>query len=223
MSNLLEEGFPGRVRRIATAVSVRGRGPVHISYSGHVLIQVGTTSLEVGLPRQVAAEVNARKHGQPAAGVTAPAQPDRLVQMHLFVTRAPNAEDPQAKGPPRNPKKIQLHGDQTAAQRPYTQAELMAWMKHPKTKSDDMKEVLQKPEKSRPNQVGHTFVWNGRPQWKALFEHVKGVHKRKSPEGEAPQVGVFFCGAPAIGKDLTRSSQAYSDQDILFRIMKESF
>ncbi|CAK0877877.1 unnamed protein product [Prorocentrum cordatum] len=172
---------------------------------------------------EVAAEVNARKHGQPAAGVTAPAQPDRLVQMHLFVTRAPNAEDPQAKGPPRNPKKIQLHGDQTAAQRPYTQAELMAWMKHPKTKSDDMKEVLQKPEKSRPNQVGHTFVWNGRPQWKALFEHVKGVHKRKSPEGEAPQVGVFFCGAPAIGKDLTRSSQAYSDQDILFRIMKESF
>lgn len=164
---------------------------------------------------EVAAAANENLHGSRS-------EPPRNCELHLFITRAPKPDDPQARGPPEpQPAKIYGHLEQAAGQvqRPYTGPELLEWMKHPATKSDAMSTVLSVPRGERPNEAGHTCVWNGRPQWDALFKHVGDRHRSK----DGGQVGVFFCGAPAIGKDLKRNCSTHSDKDLRFELMKESF
>ncbi|KAH8045872.1 oxidoreductase [Aureococcus anophagefferens] len=48
-----------------------------------------------------------------------------------------------------------------------------------------------------PNRFQDTRVWNGRPQWDAIFEGVRAGRRHKD-------IGVCFCGTPVIGADLDR-------------------
>jgi len=163
---------------------------------------------------EVAAAANEAVHGRRS-------DPPRNVELHLFITRAPSAGDPKAVRPP-GPRPARIYGrlEQTVGtiSRPYTGAELLQWMQHPATKSDEMGSILSQPQGSRPNEAGHTCVWNGRPNWDALFSHVAQRHR-----AQGGKVGVFFCGAPAIGKDLRRNCNSHSDKDLRFMLMKESF
>ena len=73
------------------------------------------------------------------------------------------------------------------------------------------------------NRVGDfIWVWSGRPVWDAVFIQVRddGGHSRT----EHLDVGVCFCGAKVIAKDLDRCCVEYSKNDgICFRFHKEHF
>ena len=73
-----------------------------------------------------------------------------------------------------------------------------------------------------PNNLQDIWVWNGRPQWNAIF---KGIKTRMQPLYD--QVGVCFCGAEVIGKDLasmcaTHSTVSKGDR-FMFHLHKENF
>jgi hypothetical protein len=44
-------------------------------------------------------------------------------------------------------------------------------------------------------QIGDVYVYNGRPDWNAMFNDVRERNPNKD-------VGVLFCGNPRIGDDL---------------------
>ena len=54
------------------------------------------------------------------------------------------------------------------------------------------------------NKVGDAYFWNGRPDWDQVFARVKSNRK-------AHRIGVCFCGATAVGKDLKRMCGKYSN------------
>jgi len=174
---------------------------------------------------EVAAHANMGLHGAKTVS-------KRALEMHLFVTRAPPPEDVHAQDPP-DPVPADLYskaGEKIVGEvpGPYTGPQLLKWMQHPKTPVKDasgvnkMESILKSKAEAKENQAGHTLLWNGRPDWKVFFDHVADAHR--VPEGEeGRQVGVFFCGAPAIGKDLKRQCHKSSKKDIHFKIMKESF
>jgi hypothetical protein len=56
---------------------------------------------------------------------------------------------------------------------------------------------------------GHA-IHAGRPDWEAIFHEAISKAHCTNPEGEA--VGVFFCGAPAIARDLQRTAQKVTAQ-----------
>jgi len=161
----------------------------------------------------VAAAANAKIHG-------ADTEVARDYEMHIFVTRAPPAEEAVTKTPPKSAMARLFGRDHGFSKltRPCTGQELLQWMKHPYTKSDDMKTILEQPMERRPNAAGHINVWNGRPDWPALFKHVA-----RQESSKCDSVGVFFCGAPAIGKDLKKNCYEHSDKSFSFQLMKESF
>lgn len=150
--------------------------------------------------------------------------PARHLELHLFVTRAPAATEEGARGPPKA-RRADLYGfsagSMPSVSRPYTGVELLHWMQHPNTKSDRMADILQLPHQERPNAAGCTLLWNGRPNWDGLFAHVSGRHQ--SAAGQPLRVGVFFCGAPAIGKDLKQCCHNYSNRHVNFFLLKENF
>jgi len=154
-----------------------------------------------------------------SANVVSEDGPERHCELHLFVTRAPPADDAKATKAPKSRPTL-LHGefDGKLSKRPYTSTQLLEWMQHPATKSSDMSSILKMPPENRPNQSGHTLMWNGRVDWTALFEHVVQRHQASHTE-----VGVFFCGAPGIGKDLKKSCHAHSGKNVRFNLLKESF
>eukprot|EP00934_Nitzschia_sp_Nitz4_P003289 Nitzschia sp. Nitz4//scaffold6_size259037//164674//166857//NITZ4_001091-RA/size259037-processed-gene-0.25-mRNA-1//1//CDS//3329556944//3279//frame0 len=53
-------------------------------------------------------------------------------------------------------------------------------------------------------------IYSGRPDWESLFHEAITKAHGTNPEGEA--VGVFFCGAPAIARDLQRNAQLVTAQ-----------
>ncbi|GMI05932.1 hypothetical protein TrVE_jg417 [Triparma verrucosa] len=80
--------------------------------------------------------------------------------------------------------------------------------------------ALQNGSNSRnaPNRLQDVWVWNGRPDWDKIFAQ----NKRQRQHSE---VGVCFCGAAVIGKDLQKNCQKHSsvEEDILFNLHKENF
>ena len=68
------------------------------------------------------------------------------------------------------------------------------------------------------NRMQDVWVWNGRPNWDSIFKQNKRQRQHES-------IGVCFCGAPVIGKDLLKNCQKYSskEEDIVFDLMKENF
>jgi hypothetical protein len=68
------------------------------------------------------------------------------------------------------------------------------------------------------NRIQDIWIWNGRPDWDAIFAQNKRQRQHES-------IGVCFCGAPVIGKDLLKNCNKHSskEEDIVFDLMKENF
>ena len=69
-----------------------------------------------------------------------------------------------------------------------------------------------------PNRLQDIWVWSGRPMWDDTFETMKTNRQHSD-------IGVCFCGAPAIGSDLQHMCEKYSDasDECLFTLHKENF
>lgn len=85
-----------------------------------------------------------------------------------------------------------------------------------------IKEVVPPPGHKPTNKVGDfIWIWSGRPVWDLIYQQVRdeGGHSK-----EHTDIGVCFCGAKVIGKDLQRCCSEYSQNDgIVFRLHKENF
>jgi hypothetical protein len=68
------------------------------------------------------------------------------------------------------------------------------------------------------NRVGDAYFWNGRPDWDQVFARRKKMRKVEN-------IGVCFCGATNIGKDLKRMCAKYSStaDKCIFTLHKENF
>jgi hypothetical protein len=68
------------------------------------------------------------------------------------------------------------------------------------------------------NRFQDIWVWNGRPHWDEIFNEMKAQRQHSD-------IGVCFCGAPAIGADLRTMCEKYSSaaDDCLFSLHKENF
>jgi len=69
-----------------------------------------------------------------------------------------------------------------------------------------------------PNRLGDIWVWNGRPEWKQIFETV-----RDSRLAGVRTIGVTYCGAPIIAKNLAEQCSRFTDVDCEFVLNKEVF
>lgn len=67
-------------------------------------------------------------------------------------------------------------------------------------------------------QMGDVHIYEGRPKWEARFSEINKMH----PEGD---VGVAFCGSPAICKDLRKMCFLFSRNRPggIFKLHKENF
>jgi hypothetical protein len=83
-----------------------------------------------------------------------------------------------------------------------------------------LKRVCPPPGYIPDNKVGqHIFIWNGRPKWDPAFMSVAS-----EPGQSDANVGVCFCGASIIGKQLQDACTKHSDPDkTMFRLHKENF
>eukprot|EP00929_Paragymnodinium_shiwhaense_P114352 TRINITY_DN82718_c0_g1_i1.p1 TRINITY_DN82718_c0_g1~~TRINITY_DN82718_c0_g1_i1.p1 ORF type:complete len:1291 (+),score=150.61 TRINITY_DN82718_c0_g1_i1:131-4003(+) len=162
------------------------------------------------------AEVAIAAHGD----ATGPA--GRYCELHLFVTRAPKPDAAGAQKPPNKGKTVKTYKPNgsvhKSVRKPYTGAELEKWMLHPATGTDEMASCLSQPQSKRNNAAGNSQVWNGRPDWDALFEHVVADQNAR-----CSQVGVFFCGAPMIGKELKKMCLRHTSREMRFDLLKENF
>jgi len=68
------------------------------------------------------------------------------------------------------------------------------------------------------NRLQDIWIWNGRPAWNEIFAQNK---KQRQHEN----IGVCFCGAAVIGRDLQSQCQKHSaqDEDVMFTLHKENF
>lgn len=83
-----------------------------------------------------------------------------------------------------------------------------------------LERVFPKPGYVPDNKVGpHIYVWNGRPAWDPVFMSVGA-----EPGAKDTDVGVCFCGAAIIAKQLQDACMKFSDPDkVMFRLHKENF
>jgi hypothetical protein len=96
---------------------------------------------------------------------------------------------------------------------------LYAMMMNPPSKSSSQVELQNGPNaKTAPNRLQDCWMWNGRPNWEAIFKQNKKQRQHNS-------IGVCFCGAAVIGKDLEVCCKKYSsvEEDCLFNLHKENF
>lgn len=138
-----------------------------------------------------------------------------MLQMHVFVTRAERSfPTPQLKANADIPLEMkQYTGDAL------TPAVLLERMVHPVVKSRALGETMLHPQ-TAPNRYQDLFVWDGRPDWDLLFQQVKA----EKPASEK-NIGVMFCGAPIIGKDLKTMCEKHSQgtSSTMFCLHKENF
>lgn len=68
------------------------------------------------------------------------------------------------------------------------------------------------------NRLQDIWIWNGRPHWDEIFQEMKDQRQHRD-------IGVCFCGTPAIGSDLKNMCEKYSSrkEDVLFSLHKENF
>jgi hypothetical protein len=95
--------------------------------------------------------------------------------------------------------------------------ELFEKLLKPTVSSKEQVERMKEP-KGAPNRLQNLWVWNGRPDWDQTFRKMKAQRQDKD-------IGVAFCGAPVIGRDLKRMCQKYSSakEECLFTLHKENF
>lgn len=120
------------------------------------------------------------------------------IEIHVFVTRVDNnMKVPPLEDNARLPPAMQ-------AMAPFSPAQLMTAMHHPPASSKNMARVMSDPDNAR-NRMQDVWLWNGRPDWDTVFKHVKARRDSRFRD-----VGVCFCGAPVIGKDLKKNCEKHS-------------
>jgi NADPH oxidase len=83
-----------------------------------------------------------------------------------------------------------------------------------------IKEVVPPKGHTPVNKVGDfMWIWNGRPVWDSIFAQVRD----EPGHGEGGDIGVCFCGAKVIGKDLQRCCKDFSHGVVKFFLHKENF
>ena len=71
----------------------------------------------------------------------------------------------------------------------------------------------------RPNRVNDIWIWSGYPVWDPIFEHMK-----RTRSADCDKIGVCFCGATVVGKQLKAQTQKHSRAgDVIFDLHKENF
>merc|ERR1711871_640196 len=97
----------------------------------------------------------------------------------------------------------------------FTADQLYAMMLHPTVSAKEQVEYMQASEAE--NRLQDVWVWNGRPNWDSIFQDMKDQRQHS-------EIGVCFCGAPAIGYDLSKMCSKHSSpsDDILFTLHKEN-
>ena len=98
----------------------------------------------------------------------------------------------------------------------FTPSELYAAMINPTVSSKNMIDTMK--NRNSPNCLQDIWIWNGRPNWDEIFAQIK-------QQRQHPDIGVCFCGTPAIGADLKSMCEKYSntEEDCLFSLHKENF
>uniref|UniRef100_A0A7S3LKL7 Ferric reductase NAD binding domain-containing protein n=1 Tax=Aplanochytrium stocchinoi TaxID=215587 RepID=A0A7S3LKL7_9STRA len=86
-----------------------------------------------------------------------------------------------------------------------------------------------------PNRIQDIWVWRGRPEWNTIFANTEAhILRRREAQGTVyetikvrveSEVGVCFCGAPAIGNALKKNCVSYSKkhEEIKFTLNAEVF
>jgi hypothetical protein len=94
--------------------------------------------------------------------------------------------------------------------------QLYAMLLNPTAPAKEQVERMQ--DESAPNRLQDVWVWNGRPNWNEIFSDMRDQRQHS-------EIGVCFCGAPAIGYDLRKMCNKYSsvNDDVLFTLHKENF
>ena len=103
-----------------------------------------------------------------------------------------------------------------ARPRVFTADALYRELQAPSVSSKDQSAAMA--DRTAKNRFQDTWVWNGRPQWDAIFSTVRKQRRHKD-------IGVCFCGTPLIGADLDRMCKKHSstDDDCVFTLHKENF
>lgn len=137
-------------------------------------------------------------------------------EINIFVTRAQKpttAEDVASTTPPMRsppPKLVNYNND---VEPTFCAEDLWQELMNPQTTSDRQFE-----DTTETNQFQDVYVWNGRPDWKSIFQNVKSQRQHRD-------IGCCFCGTAAIGADLAKMCKLHSSQqdDCIFTLHKENF
>lgn len=94
--------------------------------------------------------------------------------------------------------------------------QLYSLLLEPTVSSKIQLEQMQSPDAE--NRLQDVWVWAGRPIWDDIFADIR-------EQRQHAEIGVCFCGSPAIGYDLKRMCSKYSSakDDVLFTLHKENF
>jgi predicted ferric reductase len=130
------------------------------------------------------------------------------LEIHIYVTGHKNDT-----GAPIEPKDLVESGVEALATR----------LLNPTIASKNQSATMANPSTAA-NKYGDIWIWNGRPDWDQLFSKVVKGHA--GLHANSPDIGVCFCGAPVIGKDLKKMCEKYSSSkapQIYFKLHKENF
>lgn len=149
--------------------------------------------------------------------------PKNQLQIHIFITRY---DASKARKNSFADRRMSVRSNAISAAKNskngVTVDELWEAMQAPHAKPTTFIENVVPPTGKKPiNKVGDfVWIWSGRPVWDHVFSQVKseGGHMQRE------DVGVCFCGAKVIAKDLARCCAEYSDNSgVVFRLHKENF
>jgi len=135
-------------------------------------------------------------------------------EMHVFVT---SVEGNFKQKMINSGKTVELqHGSGNInVKRPFTGEALMKLSRYPSVPSAEFTSRM----KNRSGcTMGNTSVWNGRPDWQQIFDRISRHHAR-----DKHRVGVFFCGAPMIVKDVKQAAEDFTNPGIIFQVNEEFF
>lgn len=124
-------------------------------------------------------------------------------EINIYVTRPPEDAVPPPPMKSRPPKLFRRPGIDCEPQ--FAAEDLWAELMRPKAPASTQIETMRKPNAD--NRFQDIWVWKGRPEWRSIFSSVKAQRQHRD-------IGVLFCGTPAIGADLaSMCKQASSPKD----------
>lgn len=157
------------------------------------------------------AEIEAERAKDLATGNV---NPRNFLEFHIFVTRVERGATP----PPF--LESATLSPEAAAYATFTPEMLFRECFLPSATTRNFGPTLQSPETAR-NRLQDMYAWDGRPPWDAVFQRVR----ERSIAADFRSIGVTFCGATIIGKDLKEMCAKYSSvkDNVMFHLHKENF